>query len=205
MLFRKLFRRKAEEREGENVPMKLVVGLGNPGEKYERTRHNVGFEVIDQCQKHLNIDLKEAKFKGALGSLRSGSEKIFFLKPLTYMNLSGESVRQLMAYYKIEPDDLLVIYDDLDLPPGRIRLRQKGSHGGHNGMKSIMQHIGTDRFNRIRIGIGRPGPGMDIPEYVLGTFSPQDRQQVDEAVDQASAAVQMWTEQDFPMVMNKYN
>ncbi|PYZ91581.1 aminoacyl-tRNA hydrolase [Salipaludibacillus keqinensis] len=185
--------------------MKLVVGLGNPGKKYERTRHNVGFEVIDKCQQQLNIELDQAKFKGAYGFTRVGADKIFLLKPLTYMNLSGESIVPLMNYFKMDPEDLLVVYDDLDLPPGKIRLRQKGSHGGHNGMRSIIQQLGTDQFNRIRIGIGRPDPGIAVPDYVLGSFPPEHRQRVDESLDKASNAVLAWTEKDFLKVMNDFN
>ncbi|MCR6104755.1 aminoacyl-tRNA hydrolase [Salipaludibacillus agaradhaerens] len=185
--------------------MKLVVGLGNPGKKYERTRHNVGFEVIDKCQQLVNVELNQAKFKGAYGVTRIGTEKIYLLKPLTYMNLSGESVGPLMNYFKMTSEDLLVIYDDLDLPPGTIRLRQKGGHGGHNGMKSIIQHIGTDQFKRIRVGVGRPDPGESVPDYVLGNFPPQEREDIDDAVERAAQAVQKWTEIDFLKVMNDYN
>ncbi|PTL38181.1 aminoacyl-tRNA hydrolase [Alkalicoccus saliphilus] len=185
--------------------MKLVVGLGNPGKKYERTRHNIGFDVIDRVQQKWMIDLSEQKFKGIYGVERNGTEKIFVLKPLTYMNLSGESVGQLMKYFQISVEDLVVIYDDLDLPPGKIRLRQKGSHGGHNGIKSIIQHLGTDQFNRIRVGIGRPDPGQAVPDYVLGRFSPDDQKKMDEAAEQAAEAVDCWKEEPFLQVMNKFN
>lgn len=205
MLFKKLFQRRAEEHEGEIATMKLVVGLGNPGKKYERTRHNVGFEVIDKCQERLKIELNQSKFKGAFGFTRVGSEKVFLLKPLTYMNLSGEAIAPLMNYFKIDKEDLLVVYDDLDLPPGKIRLRQKGSHGGHNGIRSIIQQLGTDQFNRIRIGIGRPDPGIAVPDYVLGSFAPNDRLNIDESVDRASKAVEAWVEKDFLKVMNDFN
>lgn len=205
MLFKKLFQRRAEEHEGESASMKLVVGLGNPGKKYDRTRHNVGFEVIDKCQERLKIELNQSKFKGAFGFTRVGSEKVFLLKPLTYMNLSGEAIAPLMNYFKIDKEDLLVVYDDLDLPPGKIRLRQKGSHGGHNGIRSIIQQLGTDQFNRIRIGIGRPDPGIAVPDYVLGSFAPNDRQNIDESVERASKAVEAWVEKDFLKVMNDFN
>ncbi|WP_416151908.1 aminoacyl-tRNA hydrolase [Salipaludibacillus sp. HK11] len=185
--------------------MKLVVGLGNPGKNYERTRHNVGFEVIDKCQERLKIELDQAKFKGSYGFTRAGGKKVFLLKPLTYMNLSGESIVPLMNYFKIDQEDLLIVYDDLDLPPGKIRLRQKGSHGGHNGVRSIIQHLGTDQFNRIRIGVGRPDPGMSVPDYVLGTFPPDDRQNVEESLEKAAKAVEAWTEKDFLKVMNDFN
>ncbi len=204
MLFKKFFQRRAKE-EGESAPMKLVVGLGNPGKKYDRTRHNVGFEVIDKCQERLKIELDQSKFKGAYGFSRVNGKKVFLLKPLTYMNLSGEAIVPLMNYFKIDKEDLLVVYDDLDLPPGKIRLRQKGSHGGHNGIRSIIQHLGTDQFNRIRIGIGRPDQGIAVPDYVLGSFSPDERQKVEVSLDKSAEAVEAWTEKDFLKVMNDFN
>lgn len=204
MFLEKLFRRRESEHEGA-TSMKLVVGLGNPGKKYDRTRHNVGFDVIDVLEKKWRLDLSEQKFKGVYGVERNGTEKIFVLKPLTYMNLSGESVGALMKYFQIEPDNLLVIYDDLDLEPGKIRLRQKGSHGGHNGIKSIIQHTGTQNFNRVRIGIGRPDPGLAVPDYVLGKFPPEDQPKVEDAVERAAEAVDTWKKEPFLQVMNKFN
>ncbi|WP_307332334.1 aminoacyl-tRNA hydrolase [Evansella vedderi] len=185
--------------------MKLIVGLGNPGKKYDGTRHNIGFEVIDRCQQQLNINLDQSKFKGIYGFRKIGEEKIFLLKPLTYMNLSGESIVPLMNYYKIKTENLLVIYDDLDLEPGTLRLRQKGGHGGHNGMKSIIGQLGTDQFNRIRVGIGRPPKGVAVPTYVLGSFGKEERQAVDHVVEKAANAVESWTKQSFINVMNEYN
>ncbi|SDO59662.1 peptidyl-tRNA hydrolase [Alkalicoccus daliensis] len=204
MFLNKLFRRNAAEHEGA-ASMKLVVGLGNPGKKYERTRHNIGFEAIDRLQQKWNLDLAEQKFKGVYGVERNGTEKIFVLKPLTYMNLSGESVAQLMKYYQIANEDLLVIYDDLDLAPGKIRLRQKGGHGGHNGIRSIIQHTGSDTFNRIRIGIGRPAPGTAVPDYVLGKFAPADLEKAEQAAEQAAEAVDAWKTEPFLKVMNHFN
>lgn len=204
MFLDKLFRRKSIEHEGA-ASMKLVVGLGNPGKKYERTRHNIGFEVIDRIQQKWKLDLAEQKFKGVYGVERNGTEKIFVLKPLTYMNLSGESVVQLMNYFQIEIEDVLVIYDDLDLPPGQIRLRQKGGHGGHNGMKSIIQHLGSDKFNRIRIGIGRPDPGQSVPDYVLGKFPPSDLDKAEQAAERAAEAVDAWKDESFLKIMNQFN
>ncbi|MFA9559787.1 aminoacyl-tRNA hydrolase [Evansella sp. AB-rgal1] len=185
--------------------MKLIVGLGNPGKKYDGTRHNIGFDVIDRCEDQLAITLDQSKFKGIYGFRKIGENKVFLLKPLTYMNLSGESIIPLMNYYKINKDDLLVVYDDLDLAPGTIRLRQKGSHGGHNGIKSIIAQLGTDQFNRIRIGIGRPPQGQAVPDYVLGTFSKEDLTVVDEAVIKATNAIETWTTKPFLQVMNEYN
>ncbi|WP_026688691.1 aminoacyl-tRNA hydrolase [Alteribacter aurantiacus] len=185
--------------------MKLIVGLGNPGAKYDGTRHNVGFEVIDRCQDKLSIELTESKFKGIHGSAGMGSEKIFLQKPLTYMNLSGEAVAPLMNFYKMTPEDLLVVYDDLDLAPGKIRLRQKGGAGGHNGIKSLIQHLGTDEFKRIRIGVGRPVQGQAVTDHVLGRFAPDERKLMDESVEKATDACLSWTKQPFLQVMNDYN
>ena len=155
--------------------MKLIVGLGNPGKQYEETRHNVGFKVIDELSNRLNIELNETKFKGLFGRGMVRGEKVILLKPMTYMNLSGEAVSGLMRYYDISVSDLLVCYDELDLPVGKIRLRYKGSAGGHNGIKSIISLVGTQEFNRIRIGIDRPQPGSNISDYVLGKFNPEDK------------------------------
>ncbi|MBU9721995.1 MULTISPECIES: aminoacyl-tRNA hydrolase [Bacillaceae] len=185
--------------------MKLVVGLGNPGPKYDGTRHNIGFEVIDRLEESLNIPLDQSKFKGVYGFKRVGDEKLFLLKPLTYMNLSGESLVPLMNFYKIDKEDILVIYDDLDLPPGKIRLREKGSHGGHNGIRSIIAQLGTEEFKRIRVGIGRPVKGQAVPDYVLGKFHNDERVEVDGAVEKAVEAVETWTKSSFKNVMNQYN
>jgi PTH1 family peptidyl-tRNA hydrolase len=185
--------------------LKLIVGLGNPGQKYAGTRHNVGFDCIDYCAKELNIDLTQSKFKGIYGQGMVNGEKVFLLKPLTYMNLSGESVRPMLDYFDIDLEELVVIYDDMDLPAGKIRLRQQGSAGGHNGIKSLIQHLGTAEFNRIRIGIDRPKNGESIVNYVLGTYHPDERESVLESVVQASKAVEAWTKKSFLEVMNEFN
>lgn len=185
--------------------MKLIVGLGNPGKQYDQTRHNIGFEVIDALSSQMNIPLNQSKFKGLYGIGFHKGEKVILLKPLTYMNLSGESIRAVMDYYQIELEDLLVIYDDLDLPVGKIRLRQKGSPGGHNGIKSTVAHLGTQQFNRIRIGIDRPVSGMSVPDYVLGRFRPDEISLTQEAVKKSSEACEVWLEKPFLQVMNEYN
>ncbi|PYZ95461.1 aminoacyl-tRNA hydrolase [Alteribacter lacisalsi] len=185
--------------------MKLIVGLGNPGPKYDGTRHNVGFDVIDRCQDKLNISLSQNKFKGVYGSAGMGDQKIFLLKPLTYMNLSGESVVPLMNFYKMTAEDILVVYDDLDLAPGKIRLREKGGAGGHNGMKSLIQHLGTDRFKRIRVGVGRPDHGQAVTDHVLGRFAPDEREDVNTALEKAAEACEAWTKEPFNQVMNQFN
>ncbi|MDV2686756.1 aminoacyl-tRNA hydrolase [Alkalihalophilus sp. As8PL] len=185
--------------------MKVIVGLGNPGTKYAGTRHNIGFDIIDYCAEEFGVELNQSKFKGIYGTKMMNGEKVFFLKPLTYMNLSGESVRPLLDYFNIDIEDLVVIYDDLDLPTGKIRLRQKGSAGGHNGIKSLIQHLGTDKFKRIRVGIDRPQNGEPIVNYVLGTYHPDEREAVNESIIHASKAVEAWTEKPFLEVMNQFN
>jgi peptidyl-tRNA hydrolase, PTH1 family len=185
--------------------MKLIVGLGNPGKQYDKTRHNIGFEVIDFLSNHYNIPLDKAKFKGNYGIGNIGGEKVILLKPLTYMNLSGESIRPIMDYYNLEPDDLVVIYDDLDLPVGKIRLRQKGSSGGHNGIKSTILHVGTEKFNRIRVGIDRPKNGMKVVDYVLGKFTKEEMDVLEDTIKKCSDACVQWAEEPFLQVMNKYN
>lgn len=185
--------------------MKLIVGLGNPGKQYEDTRHNIGFKVIDKLAHDLDIQLDQAKHKGLYGMRNISGEKVFLLKPLTYMNLSGESIRAVMDYYQIEPDELVVIYDDLDLPVGKIRLRQKGSPGGHNGIKSTIAHLGTDNFNRIRVGIDRPKNGMKVTDYVLGRFSKEEEELMIEVINKSAAAAKEWLNQPFLQVMNQFN
>jgi PTH1 family peptidyl-tRNA hydrolase len=197
-----LGKRNDQEEVGE---MKLIVGLGNPGKQYEHTRHNIGFEVIDELSRIFDISLDQAKHKGLYGIGFYKGQKILLLKPMTYMNLSGESIRAVVDYYQIEEDNLVVVYDDLDLPVGKIRLRQKGSAGGHNGIKSTIAHLGTQEFNRIRIGIDRPPKGMKVPDYVLGRFSMDDQISVTDAVKKGAAACGMWLEKPFLQVMNEYN
>lgn len=185
--------------------MKCFVGLGNPGKKYEQTRHNVGFRVIDELAEKLNISLNQEKFKGIYGSGIVNGEKVFLIKPITYMNVSGECVRLFLDYFKIPLENLVVIYDDLDLPTGKVRLRQKGSAGGHNGIKSLISHLGTEKFNRLRIGISRPTTRMSIPDYVLGTFSTEEQKDIQKAIHKATDACESFLTNTFLEVMNKYN
>ncbi|KAB7704308.1 aminoacyl-tRNA hydrolase [Bacillus aerolatus] len=185
--------------------MKLIVGLGNPGAKYAGTRHNIGFDVIEELAERFGSPLTEAKHKGVYTTVRKGTEKAILLKPLTYMNLSGESIGEVMRYYNIEVEDVVVIYDDLDLPVGRIRLRQKGSAGGHNGIKSTIAHLGTQNFNRIRIGIDRPNVPMNIADYVLGKFTIDEQKNMKEVISKSADAVEAWLERPFLEVMNEYN
>ncbi|WP_328589085.1 aminoacyl-tRNA hydrolase [Sutcliffiella halmapala] len=185
--------------------MKVLVGLGNPGRQYEETRHNIGFMVIDELADRWNISLSQSKFKGLYGQGIVNGEKVLLVKPLTYMNLSGECIRPLLDFYKLDIEDLIVIYDDLDLPVGKLRLRQKGSAGGHNGIKSLIQHLQTQNFNRIRMGIDRPTNGQSISDYVLNRFSVEERPDIDQAVRKATEACEDALSKEFLQVMNTYN
>ncbi|ADY73639.1 Peptidyl-tRNA hydrolase [Desulfurobacterium thermolithotrophum DSM 11699] len=166
--------------------IRLIVGLGNPGKKYEKTRHNVGWMVLDRLAEVLGTDFSKEKFKGKIAELRNDDgKKIFLLKPITYMNLSGESVGELAKFYKIKPEETLVIYDDLDLPLGKLRLRLKGSSGGHKGVASIEQCFGSQNFSRLRIGIGRPQTKEEVVNYVLSPFREDELEALGKAIDKA--------------------
>jgi PTH1 family peptidyl-tRNA hydrolase len=189
----------------EGTFVKIIVGLGNPGKKYEDTRHNVGFMAIDKISDTRRIPVQQNKFRALIGEGRIEGERVLLVKPQTYMNLSGESIAEILRFYKLTPEDILVIYDDLDLPLGQVRLREKGSAGGHNGIKSLIQHLGTQEFKRIRIGIDRPKPGGNVIDFVLGTFAVSERPVVEEAIRLAAeAAVKAMTE-SFSKVMNHYH
>src|SRR5699024_5831235 len=165
--------------------MKCVIGLGNPGKKYEKTRHNIGFMAIDELAKRHHEKLTQHKFKCDFATTNIGDEKVLFVKPQTFMNLSGEGVRPLVDYFKIATEDIAVIYDDLDLPAGRSRLREKGGHGGHNGIRSLIDHLDTKSFKRIRLGIGRPEGQMAVVDYVLQQFQNTEIADVNEAIQKS--------------------
>lgn len=185
--------------------MKLIVGLGNPGKKYDRTRHNVGFMVIDAFCKEKGGQLAtKAKFKGEFAQLSIHGETVLLLKPHTYMNLSGESVRAVQQFYNIKEQDILVVHDDLDLPTGKIRIRQKGSAGGHNGLKSIIQHLSSEQFHRLKIGIDKD-PNIPTVNYVLGRFSKTEQTVIDETISMCVDVLDDWVQNDIITVMNKYN
>lgn len=183
--------------------MFLVVGLGNPGSQYEDTRHNIGFKVIDNIAKEYNIQINRQKFKGIYGEGFINGEKVILLKPTTYMNLSGESIREVVDFYKLTNEDLVVIYDDISLDVGRLRLREKGSAGGHNGIKSIISHLGTDVFPRIKVGVGQPN--VDLVNYVLGKFTAKEMEVLSESIDASTKAVSEIIKDDVKSAMNKFN
>lgn len=185
--------------------MKCIIGLGNPGKKYENTRHNIGFMVIDELMRRYQTDLSREKFKGLYTIEHINQEKVLFVAPQTFMNRSGECIRPLLDYYNIDTDNTLVIYDDLDLPIGKIRLRQQGGHGGHNGIRSLIDQLGTKKFKRIRVGIGRPVHQMSIVDYVLQRFSSEQRDGVNESIMQSADACEQWLKSDFSQVMNAFN
>lgn len=184
----------------------LIVGLGNPGEKYENTRHNVGFMVVDELAERESKPIQRLKFKALTNTLTISGEKVLVMKPVTYMNLSGEAVRQAMDFYKIPPEHILVISDDTALAVGRLRIRAKGSAGGHNGLKNIIQHLGTDQFPRLRVGVGeKPHPDYDMADWVLGTFQGEDKKAIDATVKRAADAVECILAQGLDRGMGKFN
>ena len=186
--------------------MFIIVGLGNPTPEYEGTRHNVGFEVIDALARKYNIDVDTKKHRAYIGKGMIEGQKVILAKPQTYMNLSGESVRSLLDYYKVdEEQELLVIYDDISLEPGQLRIRLKGSAGGHNGIKNIIAHLGTQEFPRIKVGVGAKPPKMDLADYVLSRFGAEEQKIMDEAFGEAAEAAVMMMTTGAERAMNHYN
>lgn len=185
--------------------MKLIVGLGNPTAEYEGTRHNVGFCVIDRLVEQYGIPLDTVKHKGMFGKGRIQGQGVILLKPMTYMNLSGESVSAVAKYYKIDARDIIVIYDDINLDVGRLRIREKGSAGGHNGIKNIIAHLGTEAFPRIRVGVGMKPPKMDLAAYVLSHFSKEEQELMEQGYDRAEKALELLVMDDIAKAMNDYN
>ena len=186
--------------------MFLIAGLGNPGRQYEKTRHNMGFDTVDELIDRHRIPQGGIAHKAMYGKGIIGGEKVLVAKPLTYMNLSGDSVAEFVNYYKMDPEtEIIVIYDDIDLDPGQIRIRKKGSAGGHNGIKSIIGRLGTQNFYRVKVGVGAKPQGWDLADYVLGRFSKEEREVVNKAIEQAADAVEMILEQGIDAAMNHYN
>ena len=184
----------------------LLVGLGNPGTQYENTRHNVGFLVADELAERQNAPIQRLKFKALTNLLTISGEKVLVMKPVTYMNLSGEAVRQAVDFYKIPPERVLVVSDDTALAVGRLRIRKGGSAGGHNGLKNIIQHLGTDQFPRVRVGVGeKPHPDYDMADWVLGKFVGEDKKTVDAAVKRAADAIECILADGLDKGMNRFN
>lgn len=184
--------------------MKVIAGLGNPGEKYAKTRHNIGFMVTAELAERFNIN-SSYKFDGLIGDFFFGGEKVIIFQPMKYMNKSGQPISKLLDYFQIEAEDLLVIHDDLDLDLGQMRFRQNGSSGGHNGIKSIINNLGTKDFQRLKIGIGRPPENIPVPDFVLTTFQGEEKKVSEQIVEEAASAVELMLKENIMKAMNKYN
>ena len=184
--------------------MFLIAGLGNPGKKYEKTRHNMGFMTIDKLAEKHNVSVDKSKFKALVGEFNLGGEKIILMKPQTYMNLSGEAIREAVNFYKLDLKNVLVIYDDLDIPVGALRIRTAGSPGTHNGMRSVVSNLGSQKFPRIRIGIGNDEQ-RDIIDFVIGKLSKDDEEILNDTIESASLAVECFIAEGIDKAMNKYN
>lgn len=186
--------------------MYIIAGLGNPSLKYKGTRHNMGYDAIDNIADRNNISFNIRKFKSLCGSGVIQGEKVLLLKPETFMNLSGEAVKAAVDFYKINPEDeLIVIYDDISLAPGKLRIRAKGSAGGHNGIKNIISHLRTEKFKRIKVGVGDKPEGMDLADFVLGRFQKIERITVDKGLDDAAKAVEVIIAEGIDKAMNMFN
>jgi PTH1 family peptidyl-tRNA hydrolase len=191
---------------GRKTDSWLIVGLGNPGKQYERTRHNAGFRTIDLLAQKLGCKIDKAKFQGLYGQVNYNQKKLYLLKPLTYMNLSGRSVLQLSAYFSIPPQRIIVLFDDISLEPGRLRIRADGSAGGHNGIKSIIQELGSQEFPRVKIGVGaKPHPEQDLADWVLSSFSAAEEKALAESLPQAAEAALSIIERGIPETANRFN
>ncbi|MEE1243860.1 aminoacyl-tRNA hydrolase [Frisingicoccus sp.] len=185
--------------------MYLIAGLGNPTKTYEGTRHNVGFDMIDVLGNKFGIDVTTKKHKALVGRGIIEGMRVILAKPQTYMNLSGESIREIADFYKIEPENIIIIYDDISLDVGRLRIRKKGSAGGHNGIKNIIAHLGTQEFPRIKVGIGEKPEGWDLADYVLSKYSKEEQKALDEASEGVIGAVKLIVMDDIDGAMNQYN
>ena len=191
-------------RKGESAVDKLVVGLGNPGRKYASNRHNVGFQCLDRLAQAWGFSFRKRKHKALLAEGEMAGLRVILAKPQTFMNLSGNAVGRLARFYRVSPENILVIYDDLDLPLGKIRLRPEGGSGGHKGMRSIIERLGTHGFPRLRVGIGRPAHS-DPVDYVLSDFTPEQRITVEDAYESVVSAVELWVAEGIEAAMNRYN
>lgn len=185
--------------------MKIIVGLGNPGPQYSATKHNVGFMVVDELARRWKITSWRDKFNAEVAEYRGGAETVLLVKPQTYMNLSGVAVGELCRFYKVSPEDVTVIFDDLDLPAGKLRLRMKGGSGGHRGIESLLIHLPQDSFGRIRIGIGRPPQGWEVADYVLSRFTADEEPVIKETLNRAADAVEAILKSGLTKAMNQFN
>lgn len=185
--------------------MYLIVGLGNPGKRYELTRHNVGFRTIDALAERWGADVSMKKWDAVIGEVRRGTDRILLAKPQTFMNASGKSVAQIMQFYKLEPENLLVLHDDIDIELGHIRIRKKGSAGTHNGLRSVVKELGSDAFGRVKLSVGRRPPFMDLAEFVLSTFEEREKAAIREEIEAAAQAVEQILGEGYDVAMNSYN
>lgn len=185
--------------------MYVIVGLGNPGKQYNKTRHNVGFDVIDMLAKEYGISVTKIKHKALIGEGRIGTEKVLLVKPQTYMNLSGETLIDIYNYYKVDLENIVVIYDDIDLDVGKLRIRKKGSAGTHNGMRSIVKCLGSTEFPRVRVGVSKPMPGQNLADFVLSRFRKEEADDLSMGLEKACNAVDCIIRENLDLAMNKYN
>jgi len=185
--------------------MKAIIGLGNPGMKYAGTRHNIGFDAVTAIADKYNLSINNKKFKGVYADGHIAGEKVLLVQPQTFMNLSGECVREVADFYKLNPDEIIIICDDINLDVGRLRIRKKGSAGGHNGLKNIIAHLGTEEFPRIRVGVGEKTEGWDLADYVLARFDKDSEPVIREALANVVGAVETWISEGIDAAMNRYN
>ena len=199
--------KQIEKKETENVNVThIVVGLGNPGEKYQKTRHNVGFVAMDYISEKLNIKITKAKYKALVCDANFGGKRVLFMKPQTFMNNSGEAVKEAADFYKIPVENIIVIYDDISLQPGKMRIRLKGSDGGHNGIKSIIAHLSSNEFPRIKIGVGaKPSPDYDLADWVLGVMPKEDAESTKKVIENTFDSVELMLQGNVNKAMEKYN
>lgn len=194
-----------KNQESKGQEFFCIVGLGNPGRQYEETKHNVGFHVIDKLAKKYDIEVNKFKNKAFVGDGTIKGKRVLLVKPQTYMNLSGESVREIVNFYKIPQERFVVIFDDTSLPCGSVRIREKGSHGGHNGIRNIIDQMGTDEFNRIKVGIGEKPSGWDLADYVLAKFNPDDLPLMEQGIDKAVQGVELMLSRGIKEAANRVN
>lgn len=185
--------------------MYLIVGLGNPGNEYENTRHNMGFKVLNKLSEKYNIPITKKKFNGNYGTGIIENEKVILLEPQTYMNLSGEAIKPMLDFYKVAPSNLLIIYDDIDVEPGKIKIRMKGGPGTHNGMKSVVKEVGTEEFPRVRVGIGQPIIKLAMVDYVIGYVPEEELKILNDGIEKAEEAVEEILKHGINYAMNKFN